>query len=490
MILLLHFTIEQAVVFYQQDSMCHVSLTNAGQAAIQITEPKTDETLPIVYVLDIHTGVEEVYRGNQSPHVSPEPLSLLPGQKKECSFSLLSDIPNLPPGEYDISVGWEYNEGQETARSNTVRVKVVQSTPTSLSLANTVGGRSGHKHGTWVDVANDPPCVMYGGFDLNLGGGMKNVTKIAPLKELVHPVISSPVNRTPLRSHWLAWLDKKGVNYTHIDKKSGILKPQCLKFKGIEAEIITPFYGAKTKDPQVRPEGLVLVCSKTPTATQFLGQTIRLSTKKAEVIGQAEFHGPKPLWIANHARSEQQLLMTYLQTDGNTLTLNSAPWPGITSEFSRPTRLAALKGQFLAADAVLVNDGVIRGGILMWKHLEGTPNRLVVVTWTLDENNKFELQPEHAIDWEPADLIQTAIMRVSDGGRPVALFTDVEETWHIYDGKGKVLPMPAPYQKTKQLIEIGFINGISDPLLICGTVQNGFKIIQLDGSPIPPRMTK
>ena len=126
----------------------------------------------------------------------------------------------------------------------------------------------------------------------------------------------------------------------------------------------------------------------------------------------------------------------------------------------------------------------------MWKHLEDGPNKLVVIPWTLDENNKFEIQSEHAIDWEPANLIQKAIMRVSDGGRPVALFTDVEETWHIYDGKGKILPMPATYQKTKQLIEIGFINGISDPLLICGTIQNGFKIIQLDGSPIPPRMTK
>jgi len=489
MILLLHLTIEHAVIFYQQDAICHIMITNSGQSAIQTTEPKTNNTLPIVYVLDINTDVENKYRGRQSPYESPESLSLSPGKKLECSFSLLSMIPELPPGEYDISVGWEYNE-QQTARSNAVRVKILPCTPARLDLVNMIGGQSGYKLAAWIDLANEPYSILFSGIDLNLGGGASGLSKIISCKELVSPTLSSPVNKVPLNSKLIAWMNEKGLNYAYIEKDITKIKPKSMKISGTDAEIFKPLYNIDAQEPGAPQDSLALIYTSLPTDKQFHLQTIRLSVKKANVIGQVDLPGPKPLWITNHARSKQNLLMTYVQADGHTLTLHSAPWPGVTSEFPRPTRLAELKGQFLAADAVLVNYGVIRGGILMWKHLEDGPNKLVLLPWMLDENNKFEIQPEHAIDWEPADLIQKAIMRVSDGGRPVALFTDVEETWHIYDGKGKVLPMPAPYQKTKQLIEIGFINGISDPLLICGTIHNGFKIIQLDGSPIPPRMTK
>jgi hypothetical protein len=489
MILLIHLTIEHAVIFYQQDTICNIMLSNSGQSAISLPLMDMDASFPIMYVCDKNTGQENTYRGRPSPHIKSAPMMLAPGEKIEDQFSLLSKIPNLLPGEYEISIGWEFNK-TETARSNTVQIKILPSTPARLNLVNLIGGQSGNKLGAWIDLANDPHQLLYGGFDLNIGGGTSILKNIISCKELVRPVFSAPVNQAPLQSKKIAWTSEKGLNYAYIDEDSTKIKPKSIKLPGTDAEIVGPLYSINALEPGALQDSVALIYTGLSSAAQFQLQTIRLSAKKANVIGQVNLPGPKPLWIANHARTEQKLLITYLQADGHTLTLHSAPWPGITSEFSRPTRLAEFKGRFLAADATLVGNGVIYGGILMWKHLEDGTSKLVLLPWTLDENNNFKIQPEHAIDWEPADLIQKSIMRVSDEGRPVALFTDAEETWHIYDGKGKVFPMPAPYQKTKQLIEIGFINGISDPLLICGTIHNGFKIIQLDGSPIPPRMTK
>ncbi len=489
MILLVHLTIEHAVIFYQQDTICYIKLLNSGQSAISLPLMDMDKSFPIMYVCDTNTGQEKIYRGHPSPHIKSAPMMLAPGEDIEDQFSLLSKIPNLPPGEYEISIGWEFNK-TETARSNTVQLKILPSTPARLNLVSLIGGQSGNKLGTWIDLANDPHQLLYGGFNLNVGGGISILKNILSCKELIRPVLSAPVNQAPLQSKRIAWISEKELNYAYIDENSTKIKPKSIKLPRTDVEILEPLYSINALEPGAIQDSVALVYTGLSSAAQFQLQTIRLSAKKTNIIGQANLPGPKPLWIANHARSEQKLLMTYLQADGHTLTLHSAPWPGITREFSGSTRLAELKGQFLAADATLASNGVIYGGILMWKHLEGTPNKLGVITWTLDESKKFEIQPEHAIDWEPTDIIQRALIRVSDGGRSVALFTDVEETWHIYDGKGKILPMPAPYQKTKQLIEIGFINGISDPLLICGTIQNGFKIIQLDGSPIPPRMTK
>ncbi len=489
MILLIHLGIEHAVIFYQQDTICHIALSNPGQSAISLPLMDIDASFPIMYVCDKNTGQENIYRGRPSPHIKAAPMMLAPGEKVEDQFSLLAKIPNLLPGEYEISIGWEFNK-TETARSNTIQIKVLPSTPARLTLVNLIGGQSGNKLGAWIDVANDPYQLLYGGFNLNIGGGASILKNVLSCKELIRPVLSSPVNMAPLQSKTIAWISEKGLNYAYIDEESTKTKPKSIKVPGMDAEIVSPLYSINALEPGAPQDSVALVYAGLSSATQFQLQTIRLSAKKANVIGQVTLPGPKPLWTANHARSEQKMLVTYLQADSHTLMLHSAPWPGITSEFSRSTRLADCKGRFLAADAALASDGMIYGGILMWKHLEDGTSKLVLLPWTLDEENRFELQPEHAIDWEPADLIQTAIMRVSDGGRPVALFTDVEETWHIYDGKGKVLPMPAPYQKTKQLIEIGFINGMSDPLLICGTIHNGFKMVQLDGSPIPPRMTK
>jgi len=489
MALLIHLTIEYAVIFYQQDTICHITLSNSGQSAISLPLMDMDASFPIMYVCNMDTGQENIYRGRPSPRIQSIPMMLDPGEEIEDQFSLLSKIPNMTPGEYEISIGWEFNK-TETARSNTIQIKILPNTPARLNSVNSIGGQSGYKLGAWIDLANEPYSILLSGINLNIGGGTSILKKIISLKELVRPVLSAPVNQEPLLSKTIAWISEKGLNYAFFDEDTAKIKPKLLKLSGTNAEIIKPLYSINALETGALQDSVALIYTGLSSAAQFQLQTIRLSAKKANVIGQSDLPGPKPLWIANHARSEQNLLMTYVQADGHTLMLHSAPWPGITSEFSRPTRLAEFKGSFLAADATLVSDGVIYGGILMWKHLEDGTSKLIILPWTLDENNKFELQPEHAIDWEPADLIKKAIMRVSDGGKPVAIFTDVEETWHIYDGKGKVLPMPAPYQKTKQLIEIGFINGIGDPLLICGTIHNGFKIIQLDGSPLPPRMTK
>ncbi|MBU0968850.1 MAG: hypothetical protein KKA54_21030, partial [Proteobacteria bacterium] len=126
----------------------------------------------------------------------------------------------------------------------------------------------------------------------------------------------------------------------------------------------------------------------------------------------------------------------------------------------------------------------ILGAFLVWKMEDDAPRKLVLISWTVSLQNVVETTGELLIDWHPNTPVRYARVGVNDNGDPVALIKDDEGTWHVFDGD-ILQPVPAEFAKTKQPLEPGFLNGDAEPLLICGTFGNGFKIIQVDGSPLP-----
>ncbi|MCG7853661.1 MAG: hypothetical protein MIO92_14175, partial [Methanosarcinaceae archaeon] len=128
MVLLIYLAIDQAVFFYQQDTICSIRLVNSSQSNMTVPMLGTDTISPIIYTCNTTTGQENVYKNRPPSRSRSKSTILAPGEEIEDQFSLLSQIPDLPPGEYEISVGWEYNE-TEIARSNAVQIKILPSAP-------------------------------------------------------------------------------------------------------------------------------------------------------------------------------------------------------------------------------------------------------------------------------------------------------------------------------------------------------------------------
>jgi len=489
----LNLTVMQPTLLFQQDTGCIVKLENVGSAPLEVDLPPFDPTLPIVHVVSIQTGAEDEYRRRESPQaIRVGPTSMVAGASEDIEFGLLEVVRQLAPGYYDIRVAWEYNGGAQRAVSQFVRVKVLPTTPKSLELVEAVGGRGGYKFGAWVNLSgnpNEPSRIVRSSFALMAGGGIKDVLTITECSLSSRPVLSAPASGTALRNHWIAWIDGRRLNYTHVDEQLGVLRCQHMKLPENGVEIVAPLYSDMVLDTTVRPEGSALLYQSAPDGSHFRLQTLQLTSKKAAPRGEATFAGLKPLWIISHVRSAEQRLVTYLQAEGTQLALHLAPWPGIRSNLVRPTRLADWTGSFVAAGATLGEDNSIRGGVLMWKMFEDAPRRLVLISWRVSGENVVDRQEEQTIDWHPNDPVREARIGVSDSGTTTALIADAEGKWQVFDGQGNLQPVPPEFEKSKQPMELAFMGGVGEPILICGTIRNGFKIIQLDGSLIPSRMT-
>ncbi|MBN1843958.1 MAG: hypothetical protein JW883_16985 [Deltaproteobacteria bacterium] len=153
-----------------------------------------------------------------------------------------------------------------------------------------------------------------------------------------------------------------------------------------------------------------------------------------------------------------------------------------------PVRMASWPGEFIATGANIDAENRIWGGMLVWKMTGDGPRQLVLVTWSVSGSNEFVEGQEHIIDWHPNEPVREARIAVNDVGGAVALIADGQGRWQVLDGKGNLQSVPIQFETTKQPIVLAFMNGIGKPVLIAGTVGMGFKVVGLDGSPLPTRL--
>jgi hypothetical protein len=490
MTLKLDLTVTEPRLLYQQDTHCVARLGNAGVVPVEVGIPPLDRTLPIVHVFNVQTGAEDEYRRKGRSRTMPlGPGAMAPGASLDSEFRLLAIVPQLPPGYYDIRVIWEYNGGGRRAESQFVRVQVLGTTPKSLKLVEAVGGRGGYKFGVSVNLSGDPdepPRILRSSFALMTNGGVEDVLPVSECSLSCRPVMSAPAVGEPLRSHWIAWVDGQTVHYVHVDDNLGVGDQQSFPLPSSAMEIVPPLYGAPVESPSVSAPGGILLYQGAVGGPEFSLHSVWLTHEQAKGLGAVNLPGPKPLWIMSHVRSSNQWLVTYLQTDGAQLSLCLASWPGIQSSLPGPIPLADWPGELICAGATMGKDDLIMGGLLMWKMREDGLRRLVLMSWKVSPDNACDSQ-EQVIDWRPDAPVREARIGIRDDGQAAALIMNEDGTWQAFDGEG-VQPVPGDLRKSKQPLELGFMNGIGKPVLIAGTVGLGFKVVGLDGSPLPTRL--
>jgi len=288
----------------------------------------------------------------------------------------------------------------------------------------------------------------------------------------------------------VAWLEGEKLHFTHVDDELGVAPVEAVPLSGGDGEIVAPLFSAEVVDTTVRPAGGALLVQGDPRGRQFGLQSLQLGPQQWKAIGSATLPGPKPLWLMSHVRTGKKAwLVTYLQTSREMVALSLAQWPGVPGSLAAPVRLAEWRGEPIAAGGSTGADDTLRCGVLLWKKRKDTPRSLVLLACTISPTNDLQ-QQEQVIEWHPNTEVREARVAVSDTGRTVALIADMDGVWHLYDGQGNVQSVPAEFQKSRQPLEPVFLDGVGEPLLICGTVGQGLRIVQLDGSPLPPRVAK
>lgn len=487
--------VKTTTLLYQQDTYCSVGLKNRGTKPVAILVPPLEKTMPIVHVCNVRTGAENIYQREPSARsVRHESGQLPPGEAVQSGFRLLDIVPVLDPGDYDIRIGWIYDEGAATAESETVRIKVLPTTPKNVAMADAYGGSGGVKFGVWVNLAgvpDRPPTIVRNRLTLKKGGGVSHVLQVAECVPSCRPVVSSPAAGTVVGSQWVAWVDGTVLYFTHVDDELGVAGLQSGELPDEGFDIVAPLFSEAVVDTTVRPAGGMLLCQGSGDGTQFGLQALQLNADQVRPLGAVTLAGPKPRWIMSHFRSTGQRLVSYVQSEGSELVLHVAPWPGLQSDMPSSMRIAIAgwSGELIAAGASIDGDNRICGGMLMWKMTGDGPRKLVLVTWSVSGLNEFVEGQEQVVDWHPNEPVREARIAVNDVGAAAALIADGEGTWRVLDGQGNLQPVPIQFEKTKQPMELAFMDGVGEPLLICGLVSAGLRILQLDGSPLPPRQT-
>ncbi len=490
MSLQLQFSMDSTNLLYQQDTNIHVTLANIGQVSLDVMHPKMDNSQPIVHVTNSNTGNEEIFRSLPDSHkFGEEPLLLAPGQQLLYDFNLLGIVTNLDPGTYEVSLAWEFNQGNEVAESESMGLTVLPTTPQNIHLVDAVGGRGTVKNCIWVNLAGDTPRIVRSSLSLQQGGTVSNIMAVAPSKLKAKPVMSAPASGLPLRNHWVAWIEGLVLKYTHVDSDLGVLPTRHISLPNPFLEIVKPLYSEQSGDPAIRPPGEALLYQETAGASQF--SLIRLELREENVSNTSvvSFFGPKPSWIMSHVFTPDKRVVTYLQKQGTEVALYLAVWPSEKNNQESPIRISSWEGNLRGIDARLGKDKVIRGGLIIEKTNQDGVWQVFFISWSISETGEVKIGPEQILDWEPANAIAEARIAINDTGVSAALIKDEEGTWHVWSSEG--LSMVGPkYQKSKQPVKIAFIDGVGKPCLICASVAHGLEIVNIDGTPIPPRPQK
>lgn len=479
-------TIEKSEFLFQESPPCLLTVTNDGRDTIRILNPAVSKTMPILRVVDARSGEETMFQKKSEGFVPEEPQPLAPGHRMERGFWLLDEVNFPSPGPYRISAIYQYEEGAKRVESAPVKVNILPATPkNAFLLHNGPGGSGSVLYGAWVNLASDPPQIVRTQFDAMAGGGVRASHSIAKTDLESRPVLSAPPNRSVAKSHWVGWLEENYLRFAHFDEAMGASPVGKFELPKLELEIVAPLHSDPVTDTRVRPAGAALVWMGDADGTRSGLQVIELSANKATTGGSVNLPGARPRWIASFERSNGERVALFTQVAKDRVGLFSVPWPDKERGGTSPQKLVEWKGKFVAAGATIDAGDAILGAVLIWSG-EGAEQKLELVNWSLDRQGKFSERRRQKLEWDYAQKIDSAIVRVNAKGMPVAVLRDGEGKWSAFTGEGKPAPLPGAYAQTKLPFDIAFMGGI-EPVLIGGRVQLGFEMLKLDGSPLPAK---
>ena len=482
--------VKVATLLYLQDTACIFTIKNLGPGPVTMPVPSMERSQPALHVTNVRSGAEQTLRRYVAPKGSRAAPGELPaGNSVEAGFSLSDFVPALDPGDYDLRVTWEFNEGRDRAQSTSVRLTVLPVTPKSLLTVPAVGGKGGVLFATWVNLLSQPaPSIVRAQISLRPGRTVNVLGRVTDCQASTRPVLSAPAAGQGLSSHWIAWVDGERFKFLHDGGDLGVSKLESVKLSGGDAEIVEPLYSSRVENETVRPPGAALLVFRGTDATRFAVQTVELAPGKATAGRAAALSGAKPTWMSAQFRTGGQKVVLFVQADGGRAILSVSAWRGVNGDGAGAIKLTDWRGKFISGGAMTDAKNVTHGGALLLVEDKGAV-KPVFVDWSCSAFNEFKEVKRQDVEWPANMAITDASVAVNDSGKTAALLRDGAGRWHVFVD-GKVQPVPPQFLQTQLPIQLGFLNGTGEPLLICGAVASSLNVVRLDGSNLPRRIEK
>lgn len=487
MILDVQLKVERNELVFQENPVCRLDLMNNGQRELQVPHPMFNPHMPVMRVIHVQTGAE-VFQQGKAPVTGDNYQPLPPGGKLDYEFPLLSKVTFPAPGDYEVSAILPYDMAEERAESKPVRFKVKPAIPMNLSLASAAGGWSGVQYGACVNTMSDPPEILRYGFSLSSEDGVDYVQRVAKAALRSIPSLSAPANQTVAHNHWVAWLDEERMYFSHIDPVLGATAVQKSKLPaGTGAEIVSPLHLGALDPGQERPSGAALLWIGGPAGQAWQFQTVHVSPAGDVRTGaKTLLTGARPLWMRSHEQKDGHRFVTYVQSMPEGIVLNMVSWPDAARPSNKTNTLVEWgKAHFLAAHTTMTREDVVYGATLMLPAEPDIP-KLDMVVWKLDAKGRYSEHLREDVQWEYAKPVTKAIVRVGPLGTPAALLADDKGQWSVY-WQGRVQPAPAALAATKLCLDLAFLSQ-AEPVFIAAEQTSGFRVLQLNGEPLPERM--
>ncbi len=483
-------TLPKPTILYQENPDCTLTLENRGAKAVKIIPPRMANRWPVLRLIDLNTGKASLHESCSHPsekEFDPPWMDLAPGQRSLLGFTLKGKIPDLPPGEYELTARYRYNEGDLTTKSQPVRLTVKPSTPHNLFLASAVGRASNSYFGSWIDLDRESAHVVWAKIDLMSGGGVQAVRIVDQADGLSEPVLSVPVNGTMAPGQWVAWVHKGQMTFTFLKPQNPVGEPGSAILGNNTARIVGPMLwkpsGGENSDT---PAGEALLILGSPPNVQL--QAFELSGISARPGEAAKVTGGlMPAWIRNVYLAEGKRLAPYILCESGRMALSMLSWDN--GKVITATSLASWDGDFLAACCIPDEKDIIHGAVLTWAGRADDAKALVVIPWTLDPDGRFSEGDMLKTEWDAADSISRADISLSPKDLFVAVVRKDNGKWFFINPAGIVSPLKGAFAKDDRVLAVNFAN-LMDPVIIGGTRSVGLRIMQPDGSPVPPPPTR
>lgn len=474
----LDFSVKDTDLLFQQSTLGTLKLANRGVKTIKIAHPDLSPTLPILCVMDLATGAEKEYRGKMLAHEEERRQPFAPGASLQTFVAITHGV-LTQPGAYEVSCGYEYDDTARRVDSNPVKIVVRPTTARNLFLTNTQGALL---FGAFVNLAGDEPQVVAARFRLGPSGGIQSVYAIGPAGTRTRPVVSAGINGTVVTSQWIAWLDGRTIRYSHVTADGAVLPMKKFDLEPGVYEIIPPLHSEAPKQENVRPSGTIVLWAGNAEGTVSRLDTVHLTAAKASVGASVKLSGPRPLWLASHTRARSARLVTYIQTAGQTVTLSSVPWPGLSAAAAAPGKLCDWTGDFLGAAAAMNANDTIQGATLL---STGKPPefKFELLLWAIDSGGAFSQREALQIEWTHPEPIDRAVLRISPEGVPAALLHGKDGVWFLYDRPGGARKLPDDLASTQMPIDLAFM-GPAVPVIVFAKKELGLHVVDIDGRPL------
>lgn len=472
---------ERTELLIQGDTTCGVKLSNTGAAATDVLNPKFNPNMPVMRVIKMATGQEELHkRPGMFDGDFYEPLAQ--GGSIDHYFSLSERVSFSEAGEYEVSALISYDGGAREAESSPVRVKVQPVTPRNLSLAYMRGGIDSIRYGVAVNGATETPGIIR--YELSPTLNVKQVDSVAPAPLNAKPVLSAPKNGAPWNSQWIAWQDGQVLKFTHFDPRAGALPVGTLPLPVPDAVIVPPLH-VTVGEPGSRTPGAALLWIPAEGDRSPQLRAIELSVDGTASAGKGlVLPGPRPAWISSQVRSDGLRLAVYLQETGSgKLSLAVLPWPDRANEDTRPRVLGEWEGELVAADAAFDADDSLLGALVLNRQVVDDAG-LFAIRFVIDRGGKMSETDNTRLDWPLSRGVASGSVRVGPGGTPAALLRDDQKRSYLYDGMGGITPVRPDLDVAGLPLELVFA-GPGRPALLVPRIRQGYEVLMADGSPLP-----